>query len=75
MITPKITMPSEAPTIDPRPPESDTPPITAIAMASSSYITPMPDWAVSPRAEITMPASEASIAGDHVDQHQVASRR
>ena len=48
-----------------------TPPITAMAMASSSYITPMPAWAVSPRAATTMPASAASIAGDDVDQHQV----
>ena len=32
--------------IEPRPPESETPPITVMAMASSSYITPMPAWAV-----------------------------
>ncbi len=46
MITPKISAPSTVPSTEPRPPWSEMPPITAIAMASSSYITPMPACAV-----------------------------
>ena len=35
-ITPKIRAPSTVPMIEPRPPASETPPMTAMAMASSS---------------------------------------
>ena len=60
MITPKISAPSTVPMIEPRPPERLTPPITVIAMASSSYITPMPACAVRFFDESTMAATEAS---------------
>ena len=46
MMTPKISAPITVPRIEPRPPWSEMPPITAMAMASSSYITPMPACAV-----------------------------
>ncbi|OIQ67181.1 hypothetical protein GALL_512420 [mine drainage metagenome] len=42
MMTEKISAPRTVPRIVPRPPFNDTPPITAMAMASSSYIIPMP---------------------------------
>ena len=61
MMTPKISAPSTVPSIDPRPPCSDTPPITAMAMASSSYIWPMPACAVRFLELSTMAAMEASI--------------
>ena len=62
MITPKIRAPSTVPTIEPRPPESDTPPMTAIAMASSSYMIPMPAWAVRFLELTTIAAKAASVA-------------
>ena len=61
MMTPKISAPSTVPTIEPRPPDSDTPPITAMAMASSSYITPMPACAVRFFEVSTSAATAASM--------------
>ena len=56
----ETSIPSVVPIMDPRPPDKDVPPMTAMAIASSSYIRPMPDWAVSPRAATTIPAKAAS---------------
>ena len=42
LTTPRINVPITVPVIRPTPPESEAPPITAAAMASSSYIIPMP---------------------------------
>ncbi len=42
VITPRITVPITVPVMRPMPPASETPPITEAAMASSSYIMPMP---------------------------------
>ena len=53
-------MPITVPVIRPMPPESDAPPITAAAIASSSYIMPMPAWPDTARAEVTIPASPDS---------------
>ena len=62
MMTPKIIAPSTVPMIEPRPPDSDTPPMTAMAMASSSYMTPMPACAVRfLRATAPARATEASM--------------
>ena len=61
MMTPKISAPSTVPMMEPRPPLSETPPITAMAMASSSYMTPMPAWAVRFFELSTSAATEASM--------------
>src|SRR5882762_11643821 len=44
VITPRINTPITVPVMRPTPPASDVPPITTAAIASSSYITPIPAW-------------------------------
>ena len=48
----------------PTPPLRDVPPMTAAAMASSSYITPSLGWAVTRRDISTQPVRPASARGD-----------
>ena len=59
-ITPRISAPITVPVMRPMPPARLVPPITAAAIASSSYERPMPDWLVCARAETTTPASPLS---------------
>ncbi len=71
MMTPKISEPITVPMIEPRPPDSETPPMTAMAIASSSYITPMPDWAVRFLEPQHHGGERGKHAGDDVDEDLV----
>ena len=51
------------PEMPPTPPMREAPPITAAAMASSSYITPSLGWAVTRRDISTLPAVEGVALG------------
>ncbi len=52
--------PITVPEIVPTPPVSEVPPITAAAIASSSYINPSLGWAVTRRDISTQPVRPAS---------------
>src|SRR6218665_2223289 len=81
VITPRISTPITVPVMRPRPPAVEVPPITTAAIASSSYITPMPDWPEVARAAGAVPGDggrggdgagdAAEHARDHVDPDQV----
>ena len=57
--TPSSSAPTRVPTIAPRPPAIEVPPITTAAMASSSKPTPTPGWPLVTREACTMPATAA----------------
>ena len=67
-----MTAPITVPVIRPTPPESDTPPMTDAAMASSSKPTPTPAWPLIARAVWTIAAEAREQAGDRVDEDDVA---
>ncbi len=66
-----MIMPSVVPTIEPRPPESEVPPMTVMAIAWSSYMQAHAALRRLAAGGKHDPGEAREQAGDGIDQHQV----